>query len=109
MDEISVGTREDRRKMWQETLKHLRESGQKKSVFCREQGIPAWKLAYWQRRLEVPADGLAEESGFAQVLPEQRSSSGLVLFLANGLRLELGTSFDELTLARFLSVAARPC
>jgi hypothetical protein len=105
MGNTASGSLAERREHWRGVIAEWRASGNSQTAFCRERGIPAWKLQYWLKRL---ADGgpVADAPAFAAV---SAPGSGLRVALPGGLRLELEAGFDEATLLRFLRVAGAAC
>ena len=90
-------TRADKLEHWRGVIGEWRSSGSSQAGFCRERGLPAWKFAYWLRRMsdEEAPDGPA----FATV---STLGSGLRLALPGGAALEIEPGFDEATLRRVL-------
>jgi hypothetical protein len=75
MDKLS--TRLEKLAHWRGVIGEWRASGSSQAAFCRDRGLPAWKFAYWLKRVseeETPAEGPA----FATVFP---AGSGLRLVL----------------------------
>jgi hypothetical protein len=105
MDNTASGNLAERREHWRGVVAEWRAGGKPQTTFCRERGIPVWKLQYWLKRV---ADGgaVAESPAFAAVCAP---GSGLRVALPGGLRLEVEPGFDEATLLRFLRVAGAAC
>lgn len=105
MGDMASGSLAERREHWRGVVAEWRGSGKSQTAFCRERGIPVWKLRYWLRRL-ADGGGYAAAPAFAAVCAP---GSGLRVALPGGLRLEVEPGFDEATLLRFLRVAGAAC
>jgi hypothetical protein len=92
-DEVARG----RRTYWREILGRWRTSGLSQAQFCRRRGIPAWKLAWWRKRL---AAGRIDPGSFVPVQVVASSPAGeLELTLPGGrvLRFSAGVDPAKLT------------
>jgi hypothetical protein len=88
MDKLS--TRAEKLAHWRGVIGEWRASGISQAAFCRDRGLPAWKFAYWLKRVseeETPAEGPA----FATV---SMPVSGLRLVLPGGASLEVEPGFS---------------
>jgi hypothetical protein len=96
MDKLS--TRMEKLAHWRGVIGEWRGSGISQAAFCRERGLPSWKLAYWLKRVSEE-DETPDGPAFATV---SMPGSGLRLVLPGGASLEVEPGFDEATLRRVL-------
>lgn len=80
------------------------QSGLGRAEYCQREGIPVTTLAYYLRRQKTKPPHLVSVTIAEN---EQSTSSGFVLVLPNGRRIECGWGFAEASLARLLRVAGQ--
>ena len=79
-------------------------SGQRAAVFCREQGISAHRLSYWQQRV-AELDGSASESGFVEVtqcietVTSRTAAPSVVIMTPAGWRIETTAALADIVAA----------
>jgi hypothetical protein len=84
-------------------------SGQRAATFCREQGIAAHRLSYWQQRV-AELDGDGSERGFVEVtqcietVTRRTAAPSIVIMAPGGWRIETTAS-----LADVLAAVAERC
>ena len=54
---MTAGGGGERRAQWRERLRHFERSGQSVAAFCEAEGVSAWALYYWRRRLQEMRGG----------------------------------------------------
>jgi hypothetical protein len=87
----------------QRLLEEYRQSGEKRTAFCRRQGIPVTTLDYYLRHQALKA-----QPRLTRVkLPAQPSGAEetFTLVLRNGRRIESGWNFRDAELARLIRLA----
>jgi hypothetical protein len=93
---------------WQSHIKQWHSSGQTQADYCRHHDLKLHQFTYWRSKLktdhdsEAPAD--CSDTAFIPVTLESQSSSGLVLCLPNGYRIEGITSGEMEQVSRLLEV-----
>ena len=75
--------------------------------FCRERGVPAWKLAYWRKALRGEAPPEAG-GGFVELLPRGAGGGSGVWVEAGRWRLHAAPGFDAATLRRAAEALSAP-
>jgi hypothetical protein len=94
-----MGTLEARREEWRRIVGEQQAGGQSAAAYCRENGIPVWKFAYWCKSLRGKAK--PEECGGFVELRHARRQAG-VWVEAGRWRVSVEPGFDAATLLRAL-------
>ena len=96
-----------RREEWRQILAEQAASGKAASTFCRERGVPVWKLHYWRKALST-REAAAGVSGFVQVKMAAAPAPGTQVWVEAGAwRVCVTPGFDDATLQQVLAVVAR--
>jgi hypothetical protein len=91
----------------EELVREFEASGLRRKQFCEQRGLSVGTLDLYRKRHRLAEGGSEPKGGLVRVkLSAERAlgGSGLQLVLSDGLRVEVGESFDEATLKRLLSV-----
>ena len=118
MDEatqVSEARRRRSRAEIEQLLAEFEASELNRVEFCRQKGLSLATLARYRKRQAEPADSnrvpgsrwLAVEISGGGAALDSGASSGLVLGLSSGRRIEVGRGFDAPTLVQLLSVLER--
>lgn len=88
----------------QELLGQWRTSPLSLAAFARERGLDVKRLYYWRGRLETVS---RRSMGLAQVQVTPQPTTGVVVMLPNGMRVELPADWDAAAIAALCG--ALPC
>ena len=106
------------RQQWRTKVEAWRTSGQRLSIWAREQGISRDALEYWKQQFSAEASVSVREksNGPLTLIPVQPATPALSTFPIEimldtrpGLRLSLSPGFDAASLARVLDVLETRC
>jgi len=78
----------------------------------RRSGHPAWKLRWWQRRLERHPAPRTDGRSFVAVEirePSRRAASSIAITTPSGFRLEVASDIDAEQLRRVVAALERRC
>jgi len=111
MDETKQAARAARSEEWRRILDELAASGLTAARFCRERGIPEWKLSYWRAALR-PDKAVPESAcgagGFVELPPRGAGGGSGVWVEAGRWRLRAEPGFDAATLRRAAEALSAP-
>ena len=80
-------TEQDPKNYWLELIDHQAESGLTIAAFCEKHEISRHKFYYWRKRL-------GKSNGFVQLIPAERSESGIKVHLGKSMYIEIQPGFD---------------
>ncbi len=86
---------------WSQIVSNFEASGKSKAGFCRDHGLPIWKLQYWVRALRKPVQS---SSSFIELSPVARPSNSGVWISCGGYRVYMDAGFDGNVLRRVIEV-----
>lgn len=108
MDEAKTAARAARREEWGRVLDELAASGLTAARFCRERGVPAWKLAYWRKALRGDAPPAQAGGGFVELSAREPCGAAGVWVEAGRWRVRAEPGFDAATLRRAAEALSAP-
>lgn len=84
---------------WAKTINDYESSGMSKASFCREHGLPVWKLHYWCKALQEQDKF---KGGFIELSPGVMATGSGVWVSCGRYRVHVDTRFDSKVLRQVI-------
>jgi hypothetical protein len=95
----------DRRRYWKEHIERWRSSGMTQKDYCLGNGLKWSTFHYWRKRLHEPATPVSlirVSLGPGTDSKDMQDWPGLVLFIGDRFKVQVGDEFNAATLARLV-------
>jgi hypothetical protein len=101
--EVNLMIPEERSAYWQQIIADQYASGLCGAAYCREHQINRDRFYHWRRRLRKN-----ELAQFVQLVPYQKSSSGIRIHVNESISIEVEEGFHSLTLRQVMDTLVGP-